>query len=265
MTDPDPIVDPAVLPDLLPHDTTTWSHVANRGPNAAGLLTMPIFLVKFGTRRARAHVLYNAFLCKDFIAPPGLALPPSTDPNLMTRPGCSTCHATLEPMAAYFTRFVESDVFHLPAADFPVSTASGCTGAAPHPAYCVCKTNANGLLPGSCNNYFDPAFSDGQHAVLRGAYPDALGGTTHANDGPTGLGNALASSPEFAGCVAQNVASSFLGRPLTDDDAALKTMLATTLTGGGYKMRAVVRALVKSGAYGRSNNVNAYKIDGGAR
>jgi hypothetical protein len=57
--------------------------------------------------------------------------------------------------------------------------------------------------------------------------------------------------------VAQNVAASFLGRPLSADDDALKQSLADTFVSGGYKMSNLVRALVTSSAYARSNNLNS--------
>jgi hypothetical protein len=257
---PDPLVDPNALPvDLLPHDATQWELVQNRGAHASGILTMPIFLTKFGTRRSRAHVLYNAFLCKDFIAPPNLQLTPSSDPNLMTRSGCNACHATLEPMAAYFTRIVESDFTYLPAEKFPTTTAGRCGGSGAQPPYCACKNNSAGVMPNVCQTFFDPAFSDATHAVMRGAYPDVVNGssTNHADLGPAGIATELAQNPEFAGCVAQNVASSFLGRPLTADDDALRQALAATLTGGSYKMRALVAAVVRSDAYRKSNNMSS--------
>jgi hypothetical protein len=232
--------------NLLPHDVTVWQQVADRGPHAAGLLTMPIFLSKFGTRRARAHVLYNAFLCKDFIAPANLQLPPSTDPNLMTRPGCSTCHATLEPMASYFTRVVESDWTYLPAAELPEQSTE-------------CKLlNDAGAMPAGCSTYYDPAFADSTHALLRGGYPDMTGGNggpSHADAGPLGLAKEIEADPGFAACVAQNVASSFLGRALTRDDAALEQSLTAAFVGGNYHMRALVRALVLSDAYAHANNL----------
>ena len=265
---PDPLLNPSAVPkDLLPHDANTWKVVSNRGAHAAGIMTMPIFLTKFGTRRSRAHVLYNAFLCKDFIAPPNLQLTPSTDPNLMTRSGCSSCHATLEPLAAYFSRIMESDTTYLPAEKFPTDTASMCSGSGTLPYACSCKTDKNGALNGTCSRYFDPAFSDGKHAVLRGAYPDATGSTdNHADSGPKGIANELTNHPEFASCVAQNVATSFLGRTLTTEDAQLANALSTVLTQGGYKMRAVVKEMLKSDAYRHSNNLtsSAWR-DGGAK
>lgn len=256
---PKGLVDPSVLPaDLPPLDARTWVKVPARSDAAAGILTMPVFLAKYGTRRSKAHVLYNAFLCKDFIAPPNLKLPPSTDPNLMTRPGCSTCHATLEPMAAYFSRIVESDVTFLPKESFPIDTAAACSVSGPQPPVCACKVDAKGKMSNACALYFDPAFSDAKHAVLRGAYPDVLGvAKGHVDAGPLGMADELAKSPEFSACVAKTVASSFLGRAVGPDDAALQQTLADALGQNGFRMRAVVRALLKSDAYRRANNLSS--------
>ena len=89
----DQLANPATLPDLLANDLNTWAPFPDRGPVAAGFLTMPAFLVKYGSRRGRAHTIYSTFLCRDFIAPPDLRLPVSNDPDLTRRPGCATCHA----------------------------------------------------------------------------------------------------------------------------------------------------------------------------
>ena len=100
------------------HDTAKWVKVADRGPHASGLLTMPVFLTKFGSRRGRAHVLYSTFLCREFVAG-DIKLEPSTEPNLMKRSGCNTCHVALEPLAAYFSRVQESDWTSCPKRTLP--------------------------------------------------------------------------------------------------------------------------------------------------
>jgi hypothetical protein len=229
-TRPDPLVDPGVVPDaLVPEDTATWLPIVDRGPHASGILTMPIFLTKYGSRRARAHVLYNAFLCKDFVAET-VKLAPSDDPDLTKRPGCSTCHQTLEPMAAYFTRVAESDWTWLPASQFPM-TQPKCAG-----------PKASGL----CKQIYDPAFDK-----LRGAYA----APAHADAGPAGLAQDIATAPEFAPCVVETVAQSLLGRPLAPEDDAWKTELSKVFVDAGYRMKALVRAIVRSPRYRDANDV----------
>lgn len=229
--EPEALVDPGAVPAaLVPEDTATWLPVADRGPHAAGILTMPIFLAKYGSRRARAHVVYNAFLCKDFVAP-SVRLAPSSEPDLTKRPGCSACHTTLEPLAAYFTRVAESDWTWLPAPLFPISNP---------------RCSKNGRGPGFCRKIYDPAFG-----MLRSAYA----APAHAEDGPAGLARAITAAPEFAPCVVQNVAQSLLGRALEPEDEAWKDRLVQTFVGGGYRMRPLVRAIVTSPRYRDANDV----------
>lgn len=227
-TAPEPLVDPAAVPTaLIPEDTATWMPVADRGPHAAGIFTMPIFLTKYGSRRARAHVAYSAFLCKDFVADTA-KLAPSSEPDLTKRPGCATCHQTLEPMAAYFTRIAESDWTWLPASTFPMQLPR-CSRDKP---------------PGFCTKVYDPAFG-----MLRSAHASP----SHAEAGPAGLAHEIVTAPEFAPCVVQNVASSLLGRPLAPEDDAWKTQLVRVFVDGGYRMKSLVRAIVTSPRY-RSGN-----------
>ncbi len=245
---PDPLFDPANVPaDLTPHQVTTWRRIADRGPHASGILTMPIFLQKYGTRRARAHVLYGAFMCRQFVAE-NVALTPSTEPNLMVRPGCQACHATLEPMAAYFSRVSESSWTFLPSASFPTF----------NPA-CV-STRPNVAPNGGCGTYYDPAFSAGGNGMLRGAY----GSPQHADEGPAGIAQVITADPNFAGCVAQNVGEAFLGRTFTADDQALRDTLSTALSSNGFRMRALVRALLRADAYRRANNLDPAAASQGA-
>jgi hypothetical protein len=227
---PEPLVDPGAVPEaLVPEDTATWMHVGDRGPHASGILTMPIFLTKYGSRRARAHVAYTAFLCKDFVADT-VKLEPSTEPDLMKRSGCSTCHQKLEPMAAYYTRIAESDWTYLPSTIFPTAAPQRCRG---------------DKAPGLCKLVYDPPFGQ-----LRSAYA----APEHAELGPAGLAKELVSAPEFAPCVVQNVAQSLLGRQLAPEDDPWKVQLVKTFVDGGYRMRALVRAIVTSPRYREGND-----------
>ncbi|MCX5743409.1 MAG: DUF1585 domain-containing protein [Proteobacteria bacterium] len=229
--EPEPLFEPDRVPaEILPIETARWTAIPDRGPHAAGLLTMPVFLMKYGPRRARAHVLSTAFLCKDFVAE-AAALTPSTEPDLTRRPGCASCHTTLEPMAAYFARVTEADWTYLPPRQFPLSIAR-CAGTYPK-------------KPPGCNAYYDPAFATATSSSLRGAYA----APAHADAGPVGLAEEITRAPEFAACVVQNVAQSLLGRSLTPADDRWKIDLAQRFVDGGYRMRALVRAILTSPRY----------------
>ncbi|XYH94531.1 DUF1585 domain-containing protein [Sorangium sp. So ce1128] len=234
--------------DLLPHDTTAWVKVEDRGPYASGLLTMPIFLTKYGSRRGRAHVLYNVFLCSEFVSTE-TRLPPSNESNLMIRPGCSGCHVSLEPLAAYFSRVVESDWTFLPGSNFPLESTQ-------------CGAPAGGTAQKGCDNFYDSAFTSATSASLRGAY----GSHEHADEGPAGLARQIVTSERFAPCVAEKVVSSFLGRPLTGDDSELLEQAEEAFVGGSYRMKPLVRELVRAAAYEDANNLSsAVWRNGGSR
>ncbi len=244
----EPLFDPKNVPeDLEPHDVSTWKMVEDRGPHAAGILTMPMFLEKYASARARGAAVYNDFLCKSFSAE-NQQLQPSTEPNLTIRPGCKTCHATLEPLAAYFSRVEPSNFVFLPQASFPVHNTT-------------CKLDKNGKLNGACTALYDPAFADAKSATLRSAYASP----EHADETPAGLGQDITKMPEFAQCAVQRVTSSFLGRQTTPDDDALLTSLTSTFVGSGYRMKALVRAIVHSDEYRRSNNLGSTTWRGGAQ
>jgi hypothetical protein len=244
----EPLFDPKnVPPDLEPHDVSTWKMVVDRGAHAAGILTMPMFLEKYASARARGAAVYNDFLCKSFSAD-NQQLQPSTEPNLTIRPGCKTCHATLEPFAAYFSRVEPSNFVFLPQASFPVHSTS-------------CKLDKNGKLNGSCNALYDAAFADAKGATLRSAYASP----EHADATPLGAGQDITKMPEFAQCAVQRVTSSFLGRQTTPDDEALLSSLTDAFVGSGYRMKALVRAIVHSYAYRRSNNLGSTTWRGGGQ
>ena len=158
---------------------STWKLVEDRGPHAAGILTMPMFLEKYASARARGAALYSDFLCKSFVAE-SQQLTPSSEPNLMVRPGCKTCHATLEPLAAYFARVEPASFVFLPAADFPVHSTA-------------CKLDKNGKLNGACNALYNPAFADaeGRHLARRLRLPGArrrdTGGSRTGHHAPAGV------------------------------------------------------------------------------
>ncbi|MDB4963243.1 MAG: hypothetical protein JWP01_3242 [Myxococcales bacterium] len=233
----EPLFDPATVPTLAPYEVSNWKVVEDRGPHAAGVLTMPMFLLKYGSRRQRAHVVYNAFMCKEFVAET-VKLAPSTEPDLTKRAGCASCHKRLEPMSAYFARIQESDWTYLPASHLPVSL-DRCTAGGPA-----------GMPMGACRTFYDADFTTRTSTVLRGAYS----APSHADEGPRGLAREVTSSPEFAPCVVRNVAQSLLGRQLTVEDEAWKTALADRFRDGGFRMRSLVRSILTSTQYRHAND-----------
>ncbi len=238
LTQPVNLFDTSAVPnDLQPQDTVSWRPIADRGTLASGILTMPAFLTKYGSRRARAHVLYNAFLCRQFVAET-LELTPSTEPDLTKRSGCATCHSTLEPLSAYFARVRESDWMYLPESNFPTVEKSQCN-----------RTSTNGV----CRAFYDPAFSSDAGATLYGGYTSA----ENVAAGPKGMGEYVVNHPDYAACVVSQVASSFLGRPLNDDDRGRKETWTNDLVSAGFRMKSLVRSIVKSDAYRTANNLSS--------
>ena len=154
----------------------------------------------------------------------------------------------MEPLSAYFTRIQESTWTYLPSGNFPVESMQ-CAAADP-----TRMTNA-------CTNYYDPAFTTAQASKLRGSYSSEA----NADAGPSAMAAYLTSTSQFETCVAQNVAASFLGRTLTPDDAVLQQQLADVFAQGGFKMKALVKALVKSDAYKAANNLTSTALRGGAQ
>ncbi len=227
LAETDPLFSPALVPALLPHEVDVWTFVPDRGKHAAGILTTAAFLQKFASRRARAAAAYTGLLCKNFMADTSSAAP-STSPNLMERPGCSSCHQVLEPMSAYFSRVKEGSMTFL---TMPTVDPQ-------------CRLR-KGKTYGYCPDFYDPAFSDEKVGVMRGAYASHA----FAEAGPEGLGAALAANPDYVRCAVEQVTSSFLGRALTPDDDALRTKLLAGFVESGHRMRALVRTLLLDPAY----------------
>ena len=71
-----------------------------------GVLTTFGWLRRFEKNRTRANELYSRLLCKNFVADLPRVFP--QDPgDLRTAPGCSGCHATLDPLADFFKAWGE--------------------------------------------------------------------------------------------------------------------------------------------------------------
>lgn len=55
--------------------------------------------------------------------------------------------------------------------------------------------------------------------------------------------------------MVKNVSESFLGRSLTAEDQPLQESLVTSLRSGGFRMRSMVRTLLRADAYRAANNL----------
>jgi hypothetical protein len=226
------LVDVSKLPDVAPTEVDRWVRIQDRGPHAAGLLTTTAFLAKYASRRGRANAVYNAFLCREFVAE-NLDLAPSSEPNLMVRPGCSTCHAKLEPLAAYFARTKEGSFNWLSA---PIDNTA-------------CALGPDGTMTNACERYYDPSFSSATAGKLRGAHASA----ENVESGPAGLAAMVAGSPDFSACVARTVAESLLGRATTEEDTTWLAALDRSFVEGGFRMKPLVRSVLSSDAYRNAN------------
>ena len=71
--------------------------------------------------------------------------------------------------------------------------------------------------------------------------------------------------PEFATCAVQRVTTSLLGRAMAPDDDALLRSLTDTFVRSGFHMKVLVRGIVRSDEYRRSNNLSSTAWRGGAR
>lgn len=94
--------------NLRSNDSTrkSWRWVERAGNNA-GVLTTPQFQQATNGYRAKANRAYEAFLCRQFVIPPGVS---DTDPDeldLTKRQPCASCHIDLEPMGNMFKRWPE--------------------------------------------------------------------------------------------------------------------------------------------------------------
>jgi hypothetical protein len=89
----------------------------------AGVLTTFGWLRRYEKNRTRANQLYERLLCRKFTSELPRVFP--ADPgNLRETPGCSGCHATLDPLADFFKAWGEGGELYL-GQQAPVTTSFG--------------------------------------------------------------------------------------------------------------------------------------------
>ncbi len=241
-------------PDELWFTDTTWKSYDRSDPALgtaqlhAGILTLPAYLLRFQTNRARANRYANDFQCAPFIPAPNFESPPGCledGTDLVRRCNCRGCHQRLEPIAAHFGQFAEAgsqvmtDLLRFP------RMAPNCNSNNPSP-FCArfYATNPAGDRPGSLLAY--------QYAVQDGVHDGIYSGI---NNGPQRLAQADITSGTFGACVVRRTFAYFMKRdmrvvgPGTNDEFQLMLTLATAFRNSNYDWPALVGQIVSLEQY----------------
>ncbi|MGV3621868.1 MAG: hypothetical protein ACO1OB_13675 [Archangium sp.] len=237
--------------EAMPRSTftdATWS-VDDRGSNLhAGVLTTPVFLLRFQTNRGRANRARIDFECESFTPPSTLETPAAngcsdSSDDLTKRCTCRYCHRQLEPMAAHYGQFAEAGTTLMTnTTDFPRTRAS-----------CVNSTSA------FCRRFFvtdDQADNPG--ALLPYQYADAQHAdiTAALASGPKGRATEIINNGVFARCTTKRLYANLMKRDLrvlgTDpEEAETLETLAEGFKTNGYKLPWLVEQIVSLPAYRR--------------
>ena len=244
----------ADIPDLRFEDDV-WQDY-QRGAHNAGILTTPVYNLRFATWRSRVSQFRQAFMCRPF-APASDALPPpgdtcSLEPNLAKRCGCQGCHAALEPLGAFFGRWAERSPEYLDPARYATDDAV-CANAPPpdangwHPAYCaeyVHRVDASAIGPEGT------AYWGKLRAYLYRTPEEAQ----RIDIGPAGLAALGEESGELQSCTVRTTWKRLIGRDLTaEEEATVLPALVKSFDESGHRYKALVREIVLQPAFRKVN------------
>jgi hypothetical protein len=240
-------VDPDLLPDLAFTDEDTWVPV-ELGEEQAGILTSPMYLMKFQTRRARANRFYTAFLCQPFQPPDsGIEGLDDDDPtlDLTQRSGCQYCHALLEPAGAHWGRWTEYGAGYLDPDRFPAYDPT-----------CDWCAESGSSCSVSCRNHYlvDPLTSEEDPFVgwLKSYEFVEDRHLENIEHGPERLVYEGVADGRLPRCAARKAVGWLLGREPTRDEDPWLDELAATFVASDFRYPALVRAIVTSDAYRRA-------------
>jgi hypothetical protein len=240
-------VDPARLPELAWTDKDTFAEVELPAEHA-GVLTAPVFLLRFQTNRARANRFYDAFRCQPF-QPPSGGIPvddaiSSLQTDLQLRSGCNYCHALLEPAAAHWGRWTMQGGGYLDPASFPAFRAE-------------CLDCARGFEACSdeCRlHYMTRAVAPEEEPYLGMLRSFAFLRPEHqlnVDMGPKLLVENSIAENQLPACVAERAIQWLYGRDSLENELAWKTALGNDFLRDGFDYRALVRSIVTDPAYRR--------------
>ncbi len=237
------------VPNIPWDQPNTWQAVRG-GPLHSGILTMPIYLLKFQSDRGRANRFYNAFLCSYFKVPEGTTLPSADDPctaepDLSKRCGCKYCHIAVEPAAAHWGRMAEAGFSPLDPTDYP--------------AFKTECTQANAASNATCKRlYF---ISPGAPSEM--PYKGWLRSYVFATDemkasieaGPSAIAATAITNGAFAACATRKMWERYLSREANDEtDAETLAALTETFKRSNYDLRVLISEIVKRPEYLHGGN-----------
>ncbi|MCB9742651.1 MAG: hypothetical protein H6741_11720 [Alphaproteobacteria bacterium] len=241
-------VDPDLLPDLAFTDEDTWVEI-ELGPEHSGILTSPLYLMKYQTRRARANRYYSELLCQPFTPPDG-GLEGLDNPDapldLTARAGCQYCHAVLEPAGAHWGRWGEYGAGFLEPEAHP-----------PYDADCAwCAETGEGCDAVCSQYYLTDSLSSEEDPYLGWMLSYEFleeRHFSHVEEGPALLVYDTTLDGRLPRCVARQTAEWLMGREVSGDSEALWVEdLAATFIATDFSYEELVRAVVLSDNYRRA-------------
>ena len=237
-------VDPDLLPDIPFGEHDTWMEV-ELGPEQSGILTSPLYLMKFQTRRGRVNRFFNAFLCQPFQPPAGglTNLDESVQTlDLTEREGCRYCHAIIEPAGAHWGRWGEYGAGYLSPQDYPE-----------YDDECAWCAQTGESCSSVCERYYvtDPISSEEDPYVgwLKSYEFLEERHFTNAEVGPQLLVNQGVVDGRLPTCVATRTAEWLLGREVREDEEAWVGELSGNFAANDFRYDLLVRDIVLSDTY----------------
>jgi len=233
------------LPELAYTDVDTW-HPILLGPEHAGLLTSPAFLLRFQTGRARANRFYNAFMCQPF-QPPSAGLPVPDDESayqldLQLRDGCKYCHALLEPSAAYWGRWSQQGAGYLDAESYP-AVRDDCER---------CATSGESCSTDCKRYYLTEALVESQEEYLGKLLSYEFRREDHYGNiesGPRALALSVVVDGRLPDCVSRTAAAWLLGRAILPEEEPWIDQLGDQFIASDFNYRDLVKTIVSSPVY----------------
>jgi hypothetical protein len=240
-------VDVSALPQLPFTARDTWVPVTLTRDHA-GVLTHPVYLLRFQTNRARADRFFDSFLCSPFTPPDG-GVPVADeasvrDPDLQQRAGCKYCHALLEPAAAHWGRWTEQGAAFLPSERFP----------AERPDCLSCALTGQGCSAECRDHYLTDALTEQERPFLGQLKSYVFRRQEHSVNverGPRLLVMNEVVRQRLPRCVASRTARWLLGRELTTHDDAWLNALGLRFARSNFNLRSLISEIVRDERYRR--------------